>query len=830
MIRHLFAWLATLLAVSGAVAQCTANWNALPPLPTLTGYVAQSIAWDSDGPGPAPTVAVLGGNFSMSGGVAAQHVVSYDAASRSFGALGNWASGPVTAMCTSPSGELFVAAQGISPGGGFSYNGQVWRLSGQTWVAIPGVANQLIESIVVLANGDIVVGGGFTAIGAIAASRIARWNGTSWSALGSGCSGRVLALVTLPSGDLVAGGGFANAGGTPVYHVARWDGANWSPYGGFMSSWVLSLRLLPSGEVLASGLFTTAGGVSVGGVARGDGASWSAFGTGPGLSSVDALTVMPNGDIVVASFASVRRWNGATWTVLPNSPSSVNTMVAQPNGHIVIGSTQNARVWNGSAYVEPGIGESANILAFSKRADGSLCAVGTFVDGAGTHRGLATWTGSAWSPFGGSFNIAPRAVVELANGDLVVGGPFSSVAGVPIAGVARWNGSAYSPLGTGISGTVEALAVMGNGDLMVGGSFQTAGGVFSPGLARWNSSVWISMGSFLEWNPASPLGYDYGTVRCLAVLANGDLVIGGRFSNAGGVAARSIVRWNGVAYLPFGSGAASTSPPPETWCVRASGNGFVAGGSFQSMDGVPANGIARWDGSAWSSLGSGVGANGTVRTVLELPQGDLLVGGWFSSAGGTAAVCLARWNGNSWASVAGGANAEVHSLALHGIDVYCSGVFTIVGNNLPATNFAWLRTTCPASAVPYGVACPGPAGAAVFASTSLPWLGGVYAARGTSLPSPAFVASVVGFAPAGFPLASALPEALPGCDLLVTPDLIGLVLPVGGTVTTSVTMPGSTALVGAQLRHQLVCFATDALGNLTTVTSSNALLLTVGAI
>jgi hypothetical protein len=73
---------------------------------------------------------------------------------------------------------------------------------------------------------------------------------------------------------------------------------------------------------------------------------------------------------------------------------------------------------------------------------------------------------------------------------------------------------------------------------------------------------------------------------------------------------------------------------------------------------VSAHCIAKWDGTAWSALGSGV----------ELPQGDpvvdalevfdedgagpalptLIVGGAFTIAGGNPAYTCARWDGSSW--------------------------------------------------------------------------------------------------------------------------------------------------------------------------------------
>ena len=82
-------------------------------------------------------------------------------------------------------------------------------------IGTPGV-NGTVRALSVLPNGDLVVGGSFTAAGEGSANRVARWNGSGWSALPEGVHGPVAALVALPNGEVVAGGSFSSAGGTPA--------------------------------------------------------------------------------------------------------------------------------------------------------------------------------------------------------------------------------------------------------------------------------------------------------------------------------------------------------------------------------------------------------------------------------------------------------------------------------------------------------------------------------------------------------------------------------------------------------------------------------------
>jgi hypothetical protein len=81
-------------------------------------------------------------------------------------------------------------------------------------------------------------------------------------------------------------------------------------------------------------------------------------------------------------------------------------------------------------------------------------------------------------------------------------------------------------------------------------------------------------------------------VSVLTTLPSGDLVAGGAFTTAGGVAARSIARWTAATgqWAPFGTGM-------DSWvdAVTTLPNGdLVAGGSFRTAGGVLAPFIARW--------------------------------------------------------------------------------------------------------------------------------------------------------------------------------------------------------------------------------------------
>ena len=111
------------------------------------------------------------------------------------------------------------------------------------------------------------------------------------------------------------------------------------------------------------------------------------------------------------------------------------------------------------------------------------------------------------------------------------------------------------------------------------------------------------------------------------------------------------------------------------------GGDLIACGVFTLAGGAPASNIARWNGSAWSALGTGT--NGEVRALayMNVGTGFLVVGGAFSNAGGNAYQNVASWSGTSWASLftsafSGGTNGPVNALAVTPDGVIASGAFT----------------------------------------------------------------------------------------------------------------------------------------------------------
>jgi hypothetical protein len=281
---------------------------------------------------------------------------------------------------------------------------------------------------------------------------------------------------------------------------------------------------------------------------------------------------------------------------------------------------------------------------------------------------IARWNGSSWSALGsnGSGNGALKAAVDalaFSGSDLYVGGLFFDAARIPRADyVARWTGSSWAALGSdgagdgAIVGAIYALAVSNSGDVYVGGFFLDAAGIPTADyIAKWNGNAWSALGSNGSGNGA--LNQD---VDALAVSGD-DLYVGGYFFDAAGIAtADAIARWNGSAWSALGSDGAGDGAlggsSASVGALAVSGSDLYVGGEFFDATGIPtADYVARWNGSSWSALGSNGGGNGAINGsvhALAVSGNDLYVGGTFTNAAGiTRADAIARWNGSTWSAL-----------------------------------------------------------------------------------------------------------------------------------------------------------------------------------
>ncbi len=270
--------------------------------------------------------------------------------------------------------------------------------------------------------------------------------------------------------------------------------------------------------------------------------------------------------------------------------------------------------------------------------------------------------------------------------------------------ITAWTGFAASVDGDqfwdatfGVPGADASAAVVfgPENNIFAGGNFSMVGGIEANRVARWDGKNWYPL------NGGVGIPGGGGLVESLTTDEN-HFYVGGNYYSASGTSVNNIARWDGTNWLPLGSGLNDA-----VLALTTDGQNLYAGGNFTFAGGQPASKIARWDGTNWHSLGQGiipVNFGGTVVGAVDsiaVGGGSVYVGGRFRIAGGVAATNIARWDGMNWHALGGGLrysdtggpeNGAVRSLLFNRGTLHAGGSFSIAGTT-PLNNIAqWNRT------------------------------------------------------------------------------------------------------------------------------------------
>ena len=765
------------------------------------------------------------------------------------------------------------------------------QLNWQPGTPKPGPSG-LVTCVTSLSNGDLVVGGWFDRVGNSPANRVARWDGSQWHTLAGGLNGDLHELTVMPNGDIVVCGDFTQAGGLTANRIARWDGTSWSPIGAGFNGTVHTVRALPNGNLLAGGLFTASGATTLNKVAIWDGTNWSGLGGGLFGTGVLCSEVMPNGDIVVggpfglgSGTANVARWDGASWSTFPfGFVPQVNALAVAPNGDLAIGGlfgSGSVGIWDGTNlqvvplglpsdlhYAPTGELFAANGTALVEKWDGATATSmpnanavvevlhtlpsGQLLAGGGLStsqsalcRPLHVWNGSSWD----TMQVEPDFRQHLttgANGEL-----FSVVSNIMETEfvVERWNGSSWQTLTTPLQGNVTELTPDGSGGAFVVGNFTLTSAWPYPYIAHWDGTTWTAAnltapgyprdlftardGSVYvasrQYNNAYALRFDagqwqsigpmlYGELFSLTEMSNGDPVVGGQ-SILSLFGPESCARWDGTAWIDMGLVGTVDE-------IEAGRDGTLIVRGTDLLIGVPQSNLVFWDGSSWTVVPTG--ATDDIRSIVVLPNDDLLAAGSFATIAGTPANNIARWDGSTWQAIGTGANGEVNSVAItRAGEVFVTGTFLSAGGQ-PSAGTAHAESSCAATVTSFGSGCVGPAGPISIAASTLPWAGSDYRSRVYGMPGNSVGVHAIGTATGSLPLATILPQSLPGCALLVSPIILELVVPSATLVEAVMRLPNNPALIGATLHHQVLPVQFSASGSIAAIAASNGLSATVG--
>jgi hypothetical protein len=297
-----------------------------------------------------------------------------------------------------------------------------------------------------------------------------------------------------------------------------------------------------------------------------------------------------------------------------------------------------------------------------------------------------------WSALGSGLSggvTTCNAIAIDSKGNVYIGGNFTTAGGVTVSNIVRWDGYNWYPLGSGLDNICFSLAIDSNDNVYAGGAFTTVGSVTVNKIAKWSPStgVWSALGTSPNIGLNNPC-------FSLAIDSNDNVYAGGNFTaifGTGGLLVNNIAKWS-----PSTStwAALGTSPNiglnEECYVIAIDSNDNVyAGGYFTTAGGVTVNRIAKWDGSNWSALGSGLGLPNDECNAIAIDSNDnVYAGGAFTTAGSVTVNKIAKWSPSTgvWSALGSGLNGICRSLTIDSNDnVYAGGTFTATQGGTPGT-------------------------------------------------------------------------------------------------------------------------------------------------
>jgi uncharacterized delta-60 repeat protein len=254
--------------------------------------------------------------------------------------------------------------------------------------------------------------------------------------------------------------------------------------------------------------------------------------------------------------------------------------------------------------------------------------------------------GTLDTAFNPNANAAVRSIALQADGKILVGGQFSGMSSIGgqtrnfIARLDAATGAAdsFDPNG---NGSVRSIAVQADGKILVGGQFagpNSIGGQTRYHIARLDATTGLAD----SFNPGAD-----NEVLSIAVQADGKILVGGPFRNIDGQLRYLIARLDRV------TGHADSFDPNATFCcgigteavsviaVQADGK-ILIGGSFEGIGGASRRNLGRVDATTGQPDSFNPNANNDVSAIAVQADGKILVGGNFTSIGFETRNHLAR--------------------------------------------------------------------------------------------------------------------------------------------------------------------------------------------
>lgn len=366
---------------------------------------------------------------------------------------------------------------------------------------------------------------------ALASIVLASWATGPALAFDPAANGHVTRVMVVTDGDILIGGYFSEVDAQPRNHIARvsTDGTLSSTYAPTADANVHTGILQPDGKALFGGAFQTVDGQPYMGVVRIDpdgvvDTGFTAVTLDGGGERVDAVALQADGGILVGgSFATVNGQPGSNIVRLAADGTLDSTFAAAtPDGDIgAIAIQDDGKILVGGSFTAVDGQPQASLARLE--ADGSLD-----------------------TTFAPEVTQRVNDILIQPDGRILIAGELSTVNGESRSGIARLetDGSldtAFDPVISGPPWSNETydLALQSDGKILVAGDIWTVDGTSRRGVAR------ILPDGGLDTTFADPdVADETPRVRSLALQPDGKIVIGGGFTTVGGYPRQHLARLN----------------------------------------------------------------------------------------------------------------------------------------------------------------------------------------------------------------------------------------------------------------------------------------------
>lgn len=558
------------------------------------------------------------------------------------------------AVAAQPDGKVLIAGDFALVGG--VPRAGVARLEADGAVDLAFDAGRGVDGLVyALAvqpdDGKVLIAGQFTAVDGVPRGGLARLHPDGrldqrFRPLLEGPTGAYVSVLWLQSdGRILVGGNFRSVADQPRPGLARLTAEGYldrgfDPAAGLEGGVAHDLAQQADGRILVGGSFTHVGGVPRAGLARlhPDGRVDTTFdadlGAGEGPGQVYALGVDPDRGIVVAG-------------VFDRAGSVATSGLIRLNfeGDPDPGFEADAGVAGGQA----------TLYDLQLLPGGELLVTGSFWYAGGAERmGLARLTaegvvdatfepgpglGTDESAFGNMLALQP-------DGQVLVAGQFEEAGGSPRHCLARFTDDGRVDPGFSgpnmlleFGGTVRAIAPLRGGGVLIGGDFERVDGEWRHGVARLTEDGRVDPGFDAALNAGA-------VIHAVAVQPDGRLLVGGEFDRVAEFERRNFARLLGDGTLDEGFVAAAAEASVEAIALLPDGRVLV-GGAFRQFGNLRRFGLVRLSSEGEPDPGFEprfeIGLDRALVLALKVqPDGRVVVGGYFDSVNGQARRSLAR--------------------------------------------------------------------------------------------------------------------------------------------------------------------------------------------